>query len=251
MREFAVTALFLFLFLPMATASVDTRYLQGMGDTHYHYVDSEIVGRGYHIFVALPSGYDPASDEQYPTIYLLDGGSLFPMLSAYFNQISFGDELPQAIIVGISYGSNDNKNGNFRSTDYTAPSSERAHYGGAETFQQFLGDELIPLIEKQYSSRADRRIIFGSSLGGQFVLFTALTEPALFWGHIANNPALHRNLPFFLQHHARPVAGEQQPMLFVGDGTLNDARYRDPSQQWTHYWIDRDDKPWALRSVDL
>jgi predicted alpha/beta superfamily hydrolase len=38
-------------------------------------------------------------------------------------------------------------------------------------------------------------------LGGQFVLYTALTRPDLFWGHIASNPALHRNLPFYPENH--------------------------------------------------
>ena len=61
-----------------------------------------------------------------------------------------------------------------------------------------LFEELIPLIESAYPSDDQQRIIFGQSLGGQFVLYTALTDPALFHGHIASNPALHRNLDFFL-----------------------------------------------------
>ena len=232
-------------------ADVDTQYLQGLGDTRYHYVESKTIGRGFHIYVALPDNYNQSTDKSYPTIYLLDGGSLFPILSPYYRLLNFGEGLPEAIIVSISYGSEDFGNGNYRSTDYTAPSIERAHYGGAETFQQFLGNELIPLIEETYPSRADRRIIFGSSLGGQFVLFTALTKPTLFWGHIATNPALHRNLPFFLEHKVEPQPGDKHSRLFVGDGTLNDARFRVPSQKWISYWSDRDDKPWTLKTMDL
>jgi predicted alpha/beta superfamily hydrolase len=242
---------FLLLATSSANASVDTEFLQGLGDTRYHYIESENVGRGYHVFVSLPNDYDQSSKKTYPTIYLLDGGSLFPTLSAYYRSLQFGEGLPGAIIVGISYGSDDFENGNYRSTDFTVPSSERAHYGGAETYQRFLSDELLPFIESKYASREDRRIIFGSSLGGQFVLFTALTQPTLFWGHIANNPALHRNLPFFLQHHAKQAPDADQSKLFVGDGTLNDARYRVPSRKWISYWTDRDDKPWALMTMDL
>jgi len=32
-------------------------------------------------------------------------------------------------------------------------------------------------------------------------LFNALTKPDRFFGHIASDPALHRNLDYFLQWH--------------------------------------------------
>lgn len=246
-----IHALLLLLGTSLASAAVDTEYMQGLGDVRYHRIESTNVERPFHIYVSLPSDYDPSASEKYPTIYILDGGALFPTLSPYYRFLNFGEGLPDAIIVGISYGSDNYGNGNYRSTDYTAPSTERTHYGGAETYQQFLAGELIPLIENTYASRSDRRILFGTSLGGQFVLFTALTKPALFWGYIANNPALHRNLPFFLQHHAKADSDREQPRLFVGDGTLNDERYRIPSQQWIKHWADRKDNPWALKTMDL
>lgn len=249
--KYSVCALLLLLAASPANAAVDTQFLQGLGDTRYHYVDSKIIERGFHIFVMLPSGYDRSSSDKYPTIYLLDGGTMFPVLSAYYHQLSFEEGMPNAIIVGISYGNDSSGDGNYRATDYTAPSAERAHYGGAQTYQRFLADELIPFIENTYASREDRRVIFGSSLGGQFVIFTALTDPTLFWGHIANNPALHRNLPFFLLHHTETQSGTARSRLFVGDGTLNDARFRIPSQKWVEHWSDRDDKPWALMTMDL
>ncbi len=65
-------------------AAVNTRFMQGLGDTRYKQMDSEIVGRRYHIFIMLPDGYKQSSEEKYPTIYLLDGGALFPLLSAYY-----------------------------------------------------------------------------------------------------------------------------------------------------------------------
>ncbi len=160
-RKFAAYVLVLLLAGSTAYAAVDTQFLQGMGDTRYHHLDSEIVGRSYHIYVMLPDGYKQSSDETYPTIYLLDGGALFPLLSAYYRYLNFGGEIPKAIIVGIAYGNDNFEEGNYRSTDYTAPSAERADWGGAEKFQQFLSDALMPLIENTYLSRADRRVIFG------------------------------------------------------------------------------------------
>jgi hypothetical protein len=230
--------------------AVDTQFMQGIGDTRYHHLESEAVGRGFHIYVMVPDDYDPADSEAYPTVYVLDGGGLFPLFSAYYRYLNFGEEIPDAIIVGISYGTDDFAEGNFRSTDYTALSDERDYWGGAENFQRFLSDELFPVIEAGYRSRADRRIVFGQSIGGQFVLYTALTQPELFWGHIASNPALHRNLPFFLERFS--YARETGPSkLFVGSGTLDDPQYREPAQEWIRHWNARSKKPWQLKTMDL
>jgi predicted alpha/beta superfamily hydrolase len=232
-------------------AAVDTHFMQGLGDTRYQQMDSEIIGRRYHIFVMLPDGYEQSAEEEYPTIYLLDGGALFPLLSAYYRYLNFGEEIPNAIIVGISYGSDHVEDGNYRSTDYTAKSQERDYWGGAQKFQIFLSDELLPFIERTYRSRSDRRVIFGQSIGGQFVLYTALTKPNLFWGHIASNPALHRNLPFFLEQHAESASVSEQSRLFVGSGTMDDPRFRGPALEWIEHWSGSEDRPWQLKTMNL
>ena len=236
---------------PTPSLAVDTSYLQGLGDTRYHHVESEHVGRGYHIYVMLPSGYDEAANKKYPTVYLLDGGGLYPMMTAYYRYLNFGEEIPDAIIVGISYGSDTFEDGNFRSTDYTAPSDERTFWGGAENFQRFLNEELVPLIEQSYASDATRRIIFGQSIGGQFVLYCALTKPDLFWGHIASNPALHRNLPFFLETHFEPELNQGESRLFVSSGTLDDPQYHEPAQEWIKHWSAVKSRPWDFKAIDL
>jgi predicted alpha/beta superfamily hydrolase len=240
----------LLLVISVPAAAVDTQYMQGIGNTRYHHIESEIVGRGYHIYVKLPDDYDEAGETRYPTVYVLDGGALFPLFAAYYRYLNFGEEIPDSIIVGISYGSDSVEEGNFRSTDYSAPSEEREYWGGAGNFQGFLRDELIPFIEVRYRSRPDRRIVFGQSMGGQFVLYTALTQPDLFWGHIASNPALHRNLPFFLERHS--YAQETgQSRLFVGSGTLDDPEFHEPAQEWIRHWNERTKKPWRFKTMNL
>jgi len=247
----SVVCLLLLLASSMANAAVSTEFLQGLGDTRYHHVASDSIGRSYHIYVMLPDTYDESPDYKYPTIYLLDGGALFPLLSAYYRYLNFGGEIPNAIIVGISYGSNNFDGGNYRSTDYTANSLERDYWGGAGQFQEFLGEELLPFIEATYQSHSGRRVIFGQSIGGQFVLYTALTEPNLFWGHIASNPALHRNLPFFLRKHVESTSDDERSRLFVASGTNDDPIYREPALEWIEHWSDIEGRPWQLRTMNL
>ncbi|HSF18257.1 MAG TPA: alpha/beta hydrolase-fold protein [Vicinamibacteria bacterium] len=232
--------------------SVDVGQLEGLGDVRYHLLETKGPERTYHIFVSLPDGYAESGDPSYPTIYLLDGGITFPLLSAYYNYLALGDEVPEAIVVGISYGTHDEREGNRRSTDFTAPSAEREHWGGAPVFQRFLSERLFPLVEKHYRSRADRRILFGQSLGGQFVLYTALTQPNLFWGHIASNPALHRNLPFFLSWQGGGAIPESGGRVFVSSGSLDEPQFRDPALEWIRHWSNAGvSKPWELRTITL
>lgn len=242
--------LFIALLIAANTAAKpEYQYLQALGDTRYHVVESSFTGQRYHLFVRLPEGYED-SKESYPVVYLLDGGWLYPLVAGYYKYLKEGDEVPSMIIVGISYGTDDFRQGNNRSTDYTAASPEREHWGGAARFQQTLASEVLPLIESTYRARKDRRILFGQSIGGQFVLYAALTEPQLFWGYIASNPALHRNLPYFLDRHDDPEMSVDA-RVFVASGSDDDATFREPALQWMRHWTSTESPPWPLCAADL
>ena len=244
--------LFLIVFSGVAAAeSVSINGLYGLDETRYHRVESATIGRGFDIIVGLPLDYDESKRKIYPTIYILDGGLLYPLLRGYYNYLRHSKESPEAILVGISYGGRDYGEGNQRSHDFTAPSDEREHYGGAENFQAFLSDELLPFIEKEYRSSADKRVIYGQSIGGQFVLYTAQTKPNLFFGHIASNPALHRNLPFFLELHSAENRNRKKSRLFVGSGSDDLREFRKPALEWIEHWSSQDDLPWDLQAVTL
>jgi len=232
------------------TRNLDTNLLQSLGDVEYHELKSAQLKRSFHIFVDLPEDYRD-SGQNYPTIYLLDGGNTFPLMAAHHHYLRFGDEAPAVILVGISYGAGTFEEGNWRSTDYTAPSEERDFWGGASVFQALLEGELLPMIEATYRSDPARRVIFGQSLGGQFVLFNALSKPGLFFGHIASNPALHRNLPFFLKWHGEKEFTPPLSRVFVSSGEFDDPRFRGPALEWFNYWQTVSPRPWTLETRTL
>lgn len=239
---------FLLVFFVQPAWADDFKYLQGLNNPDVLSVHATELDRSFNIFVRLPKGYDTAKGSL-PTLYLLDGGHTFPMLSAYYQYLAFGEEAPDIIIVGISYGADTFENGNFRGSDFTAKAESRDHYGGAPKFQAFLKDDLLPHIETRYRSDPAKRMIFGQSLGGQFVLYTAQTQPTLFWGHIASNPALHRNLEFFLENLSSD--SDSGSYLYVSSGTEDDDRFRIPAKRWMQHWQQVTNKPWRLKTVDL
>ena len=213
----------------------------------YFPLASRETGRTYHIYVRLPEGYDPA--KRYPVVYVLDGDSLFPLLAASHLFIASDDKLPEAIVVGIAYGSFDpavnKRNIDFAPPDPGLPEAEV----GAPAFSRFLRDELLPRIETRLSADPARRVLFGQSAGGRFVLYSAFTDPDLFWGRIASNPSFTIGRDLFF---GTPPRGTRRDLgLVVASGTENNPKGRADALQWFAAWEKRTDAPWAVRPVTI
>jgi predicted alpha/beta superfamily hydrolase len=230
---------------------VDYSKLQGLGTVNYLLLTEEKSSneiQNYHIFVRLPDGYSKDSATTYPTVYLLDGGTNFPMMAAYYQYLRLMEDLPEMIIVGISYGTDDWKKGNARSFDYTAPAEQAGHWGGASKFDQFLAKKLMPAIQRKYKVDVKRQILFGQSLGGQFALYNSMYGEAPFYAVIASNPAFHRNLEFFKQP-LRP--SEKRPMAFVSLAEFDDERFRIPAKEWQTFWKKEKPSDFKLQFLEL
>ncbi|HKJ18983.1 MAG TPA: alpha/beta hydrolase-fold protein [Xanthomonadales bacterium] len=221
--------------------------MQSIRDVQHHKLDSEILERPFHLLIKLPPGATDCSECRFPTVFLLDGGATFSTLAGYSNYLWHEEAVSEFILVGISYGGETFEEGNYRSTDYTAPSEEREYWGGAENFQRVLAEEILPVVSAKYPVDPAHRIIFGQSLGGQFILYTAMTQPGLFYGHISSNPALHRNLDFFLQDRD----GEGSTKLFVAVGSNDSPRFKPYSEQWIAHWQAKPDAPFELNAHEL
>lgn len=204
----------------------------------YFAIDSREAGHRYHIYIRYPEGYAEQTRQRYPVVYLLDGDSLFPMLGALHLFLAYDDDLPEALVVGIAYGS------------FAPPQNRRGHdfAEGAPAFGRFLERELIPMVEGKVRARSDRRILFGQSRGGGYVLHSAFTDPDLFWGRIASNPTLDR-LPALLRP---PTAAARTDLrLMVTSGAKDRPQYREPMVRWTSDMTGRQGLPWSFRSETI
>lgn len=140
------------------------------------------------IYVQLPENYDPANNQKYPIVYILDGEVLLPTV---YNVLSFysGGFMPEMVIVGIS----NNKN---RMRDLTTSKVAEMYgmpfdqdNGDAANFNTFIATELIPFIENKYPATHFRTLI-GHSYGGLYTIYTLLNHPELFSNYIAIDPSL-------------------------------------------------------------
>ncbi|MBY0422838.1 MAG: hypothetical protein K2Q06_11085 [Parvularculaceae bacterium] len=238
----AASLLLVAAFGPVRSKAEPLEHLPALAGDYFE-IQSAVVGRPYHIYVRLPADY-AKTDRLYPTVYLLDGDSLFPMLGALHLFLTYDEKTPEAIIVGIAYGAFDPAI-NKRDVDFRAPPGDDGDKaGGAARFQRFLGAELIPEIEKRYRSDRAERVLVGQSHGGQFVLYSALTAPDMFRGRIASNPSMKPNVEFFYGAADRPKRHDLK--LFFASGSRDREHLRAEALKWSASWADRE-KPWALR----
>lgn len=202
-------------------------------------------GRRYYIHVGFPQGYDPEAERTYPIVYLLDGDSLFPLLAPTHLFLTYDEDLPEAILVGIAYGGFEPEI-NRRGVDFSAPAADALPgWDGAPAFLSFLNDTLIPQTESRYRVDASRRVLLGQSRGGYFVLWSALEDPDLFWGRIASNPVLTPGRERFFLDAATHARTDLH--VAVASGTRDTPVLQEEARAWTGAWEGRVDAPWTVR----
>jgi uncharacterized protein len=194
----------------------------------YFSIASKETGTSYHIYVRLPEGYDANPEKKYPVVYLLDGDSLFPLLAPTQLFLTYDDNLPEAILVGIAYGGFD-PSINRRDIDFSATSNNQERPAGAPQFLQFLSNELLPLTEQRYRAEPGQRILLGQSRAAYFVVYSAFSNPALFKGRIASNPGMRDGEEKFLV--SRNDVGDPDLKLVLSSGTKDREHNRQTAQK--------------------
>jgi predicted alpha/beta superfamily hydrolase len=216
---------------------IPLNYLPSLAGDYFP-LKSAAMGSTYHIYIRYPESYASKPEARYPIVYLLDGDSAFPLIAPEHLFLTYDDKLPDAIIVGVAYGSFAPPV-NHRETDFGSRAAD---------FQRFLADELIPAVEKRTKADPNRRILVGQSFGGNFVLYSAFTKPDLFWGRIASNPSarMHQDLM------ANPPASVNRSdlHLVVVSGTANSLESREAVLNWIGQWRKRP-LPWSLDEIDI
>jgi predicted alpha/beta superfamily hydrolase len=134
------------------------------------------------IWIHLPPDYN--SSDNYPVLYLLDGGSHFKYVSEMVDFLSDFETpyIPRMIVVGIPNID--------RGRDFTPIFDLKAgKENGAEKFLNFIQKELVPYIDKSYRTQP-YRILEAHSLGGLFGVYANAAAPNLFQASIIISPAL-------------------------------------------------------------
>lgn len=171
MRKFL--ALFI-LFFPIISFS------QKISDTIF----SQKLKEDREFTLSFPESYAKNKTKKYPILLLLDGDYLLDPFHGALNYGAYWDDLPEVIIVGITQ----NKKGE-RYTDCTVDPDSGLPDEKGELFYEFIGQELMPFLEKSYRI-APFKIIAGHDLTAGFLNFYLYKDQPVFNAYISLSPEL-------------------------------------------------------------
>ena len=149
--------------------------------TQYEFIESEHLGQR-ELKIQLPRNYEENPDKQFPLIVVLDGDYLFEVTAGNVDFMSYWDDMPEAIVVGINQ--EDTKEDDLFISDVN-------HYptqDGAKFFE-FLGSELIPFMEDNYRV-GDFKVGIGHGASANFINFFSFKKTPLFEAYVALSPTL-------------------------------------------------------------
>lgn len=190
-------------------------------------ISSSQLGRKYDIYVKVPYDYSATENKMkhYPVLYLNDGPHTFKVASG----VTHFHSMDKAIVVGIAFAHKED--GQFSRVRDLTPEQDKSWTsyvtGGASNYLEFIENEVIPFVEKNYRVDPARRILAGHSLGGSFGTWVLLTKPELFSSYILTSPSLWwKNDAIFKTE--RHYAGEHKKLnanVFYATGSLETPEY--------------------------
>ncbi len=172
------------------------------------------VGEIREFYVSLPDNY-LASGEKYPVLLMLDGEFNFNsgVIGGLRHAAQLG-EMPEFIIVGIP---NTDRAKDCFPEELTYKDGSKAG-GRADRFLDFIGEELLPHIEKNYHCEPFR-VLYGTSNTGFTAVYALFHSPELADYYVAVSATLR--VPYFLDKRDQLIrdfkGGERKLSLVMGE----------------------------------
>lgn len=176
-------------------------------------IQSTVLGEPRLINVFVPAGH---AQGPLPVLYMPDGGidEDFPHVVATVDSLITAGAIRPVMVVGIP--NTQRRRDLTGATSVASDSTVAPRVGESSAFRGFIRAELIPAIERRYTTTPERAII-GESFAGLFIVETFLHEPALFQHYIALDPSVWWNAGRLVEsageHVASPVRTGQSLYL--------------------------------------
>ncbi|WP_154222792.1 alpha/beta hydrolase [Marinicella rhabdoformis] len=225
------TLLTLLLLLTVFTASADKGKTYDIPGTQVIPIRDSVKGYQYELYIKLPGDYENDEKTSYPVIYFTDAVWHIEGLSAATAYL-----MENSILVGISWQKDIDEDlikdvGKHvsRNRDYTARKSDKPErqakfkFGQASQHLNFIRNDVIAYIEKNYRTDSAQRSYFGYSLGGEFGIYALLTQPDTFNNYILGSPSLREAGVTYFSTLASQNAAKLENLnaqVFISYGTL-------------------------------
>ena len=194
---------------------------------HLH---SQILGQAMLVEIMLPLSYGTDATRTYPTMYITDSLTNFPIVSTgnLMQGLSYDPPMPEVITVGVDFIEIDGVR-DFKRADYYTPvetiDEDFGPVGGkADQYIDFLNYELKPFIQSAFAVDTGKEVFGGHSLGGLLSLYVLFTQPDLFDGYVAASPSVYwaNEVIFDYERNFSLTHGDTRTALFMSVGTAED-----------------------------
>jgi predicted alpha/beta superfamily hydrolase len=186
-------------------------------------IDSVAYGDGFRtVRLLLPLNHDLSASHN--VLVMLDAQNLFDEKTSYAGEWLVDEYLKtlpaseQAIVIGIDHGNA------LRMNELTPFKNEKYGGGDATLFMEWLVKEALPQINKKYEIQmvSGQTAIAGSSLGGLFSHYAALSHPEVFMAAGVFSPSywFSEDMYEFVENH--PISGNQLFYLSAGTAESED-----------------------------
>jgi len=180
-------------------------------------LESVKIGEAREFWVSLPDQYAESS-EKYPVLYMMDGDFNFNSggIGGLRHAAQLG-EIPEFIIVGIR---NTDRSKDIFPEEVTYPDGSKDG-GRANQYLDFIREELIPYIDKNYRSE-NFRVLYGTSNTGFTAVYALFRNPELADATIAASATL--SVPSFHSQRDKLIrdfkGGKRRLSLVMGEHDL-------------------------------
>lgn len=174
-------------------------------------------------------------------LVLLDGDDYSGVAENVVSLYEFGDKIYPTVIISLP------STKESRWTYYTPTKDTSKVEKGFEDlysrtgkfneFADFVGNELIPSVEKEYNIKFYQKTIFGHSLGGLGSLSFAVLRPEIFNNYISASPSTMYDQHFIFKTIEEKGSLEFNSM-FITTG-LNDANGYRENVEWLKKYLDK------------
>jgi len=173
------------IFIIILLTNISTAYAKVRGSSAVDSYPSKILAEQRDLIIHLPNNYQLNTDLSYPVLYLLDGQRNFSHAVGSLDLLNQDGKAQEMIIIAIK---NTHRTRDLTPT-YDESYDEWGISGGGDNFLDFIEQELIPYVNKNYRTNGFK-ILSGHSLGGLLAVYALQSRPKLFQAHFAFSPSL-------------------------------------------------------------
>jgi predicted alpha/beta superfamily hydrolase len=190
---------------------------------------STFVKDSFDIYVSLPANYN-SGNQTFPVIFYMDANlKSGKKLRSVINEFTNNNQPINAVFVGVGH------TGSYRilrRRDFISPDIDSSltntdkNYGHSDNFYEFLKNELVPFVEKNYKVNQNRSLI-GHSLGGLFCVYSLFKKDRLFTNYVALSPSLwvDRRRIYEFEKQYRKDSTSLHANLYLCSGTKETLNY--------------------------